>query len=185
MIRLFFFFIIYLISSNNTEASIKSKILEKLEKINNLSFSFTQTISGKDEIGNCIIKYPKKIYCSYDSRFKKILVSNGRSLVIKTEKNKQYYLYSLASTPLNIILDKKFLINKFKDTDGKIINNKYFNFTIYNKQNEINIYFDIENYNLIGWQTEDLYQNLTVTFIYNLKTNTKINDKLFNLPEMY
>jgi outer membrane lipoprotein-sorting protein len=31
----------------------------------------------------CIIEYPKKIYCKYNTSNNKILVSNGRSLVIK------------------------------------------------------------------------------------------------------
>ena len=36
--------------------------------------------------------------------------------------------------------------------------------------------------NLIGWQTEDIYQNLTITFISSIKINQKINQKLFILP---
>ena len=74
-------------------ASIEKKISEKLNKINIMSFNFTQTIDGKDETGSCTIKYPKKIFCKYNYRFNKILVSNGNSLVIKSDKNKQYYLY--------------------------------------------------------------------------------------------
>ena len=54
-----------------------------------------------------------------------------------------------------------------------------------NELGEINIYFDNSNYSLIGWQVEDLYQNLTVTFIYNIKTNQKIDNNLFKLPELF
>ena len=43
-------------------ASIEKKISEKLNKINIMSFNFTQTIDGKDETGSCTIKYPKKIF---------------------------------------------------------------------------------------------------------------------------
>ena len=35
--------------------------------------------------------------------------------------------------------------------------------------------------NLIGWQTEDIYQNLVVTFIYNIQKNKNIDNKLFKL----
>ena len=37
----------------------------------------------KNENGKCIIKYPKKIWCEYDNSNKKIIVSNGKSLVNK------------------------------------------------------------------------------------------------------
>ena len=62
----------------------------------------------KLENGNCTIEYPKKIFCKYNLKNKKVLVSNGRSLVIKT--NNSYYIYPLEKTPLNLILDKNFLI---------------------------------------------------------------------------
>ena len=40
-----------------------------------------------------------------------------------------------------------------------------------------------KNYNLIGWQTEDIYQNLAVTFISKVKTNQKIDKKIFKIPK--
>ena len=60
-----FFFCLYTISTNYLYGSTKDKIINNLSKINNFSFNFIQTIEGKDEEGNCIIKYPKKIYCVY------------------------------------------------------------------------------------------------------------------------
>ena len=47
----------------------------------------------------------------------KILVSNGKSLVIKTKVS--YYRYPLDKTPLNLILDKKFLINKIYNLEER------------------------------------------------------------------
>ena len=47
-----------------------NKIVEKIE---NISFNFIQTINGKDEKGICTIKYPKKIFCEYEKRNNKIL----------------------------------------------------------------------------------------------------------------
>ena len=52
-----FFFISY------ANASIKNNIISKFQNIQNLSFKFKQNINEKIETGNCIIKYPKKIYC--------------------------------------------------------------------------------------------------------------------------
>ena len=78
--------------TNLAQGSIKENIINKLKKIDNLSFVFEQNINGKTENGNCIIEYPKKIFCKYKKFNDKILVSNGKSLVIKT-KSGSYYRY--------------------------------------------------------------------------------------------
>ena len=169
---------------NTAHAAIKDEIILNLEKTNNLSFDFKQTIGEKIEEGNCIIEYPKKIYCSYNNLNKKIMVSNGKSLVIKNQINNSYYYYPLKKTPLNLILDKKYLIDQIKKLEGKIVDNKYFNFTLINNDNKINIFFDKQTLNLVGWQTEDIYQNLVITYIYKIKLNQKIDKNVFKLPQM-
>jgi len=171
-----------IINFNNIAfSSIKQSIVNNLINIENLSFNFEQNINGKIETGNCIIKYPKKIFCAYNKSNGKILVSNGKSLVIKN-KTGSYYRYSIKRTPLNYILDKKFLINEIENLDERIIEDKFVNFTILKDENEINIFFDIDNFNLIGWQTLDIYQNLNITHISSLKKNTNLKKNIFKLP---
>ena len=169
---------------NPLQAALKEEIILNLKKTNNLTFDFKQTIDKKTEEGNCIIEYPKKIYCLYNNFNKKIMVSNGKSLVIKNQTNNQYYRYPLKRTPLELILDKNYLINQIKNVEGRIVDNKYFNFTIVNNDNKINIFFDNQTLNLIGWQTEDIYQNLAVTFMFKIKINQKIDKNIFKLPQM-
>ena len=169
---------------NTAHAALKDEIILNLEKTNNLSFNFKQTINGKIEEGNCIIEYPKKIYCLYNNLNKKIMVSDGKSLVIKNQINNSYYYYPLKKTLLNLILDKKYLIDQIKKLEGRIVDNKYFNFTLINNNNKINIFFDKQTLNLVGWQTEDIYQNLVITFIYKIKLNQKIDKNVFKLPQM-
>ena len=181
-IILTFFFLLNFIEP--LYASIKDEIINNLIKINNLSFNFKQTIDEKTEEGNCIIEYPKKIFCSYNNLKRKIMVSNGKSLVIKNQINNQYYRYSLKKTPLELILDKDFLINQIKNLEGRDVDGKYINFSIINNNNEINIFFDKKTLNLIGWQTEDIYQNLVITYIYEIKYNQKIKKNIFKLPNM-
>ena len=123
------------------------------------------------------------MYCKYDKRNNKILVSNGKSLVIKT-KNGNYYRYSIKRTPLNYILDKKFLIDQIKSLEERIIDNKFINFTIFKDENEINVFFDIKNFNLIGWQTLDIYQNLNITYLSSLKKNRILKKNIFKLPSL-
>ena len=115
---------------------------------------------------------------------KKIMVSNGRSLAIKNKTSNQYYLYPLKRTPLELILDKDYLISQIKNLEARTIKDKYLNFTLIKNNNKINIFFDNQTLNLIGWQTEDIYQNLVITFIYRVKLNQKIDKNIFKLPKM-
>ena len=162
-------------------ASNKKNIIKNLENIDNISFDFEQNINGKIEKGNCKLQYPKKIFCKYDLKNEKILVSNGKSLVIKTKSS--YYLYPIKKTPLNLILDKNFLISKINNLDERVLENRFINYKFTENDNEINIFFDKETYDLIGWQTIDIYQNLVVTYMYNIKSNTEIKKDQFKLPK--
>ena len=178
MIR-YFVLCIFFILITNVKADNKKKIINNLKNTYNFNFNFEQNINGKIETGNCIIQYPKKIYCEYDNN-NKILVSNGKSLVVKTITS--YYQYPIKRTPLDLILDKNFLISKIYYLEEKILDESYINYKIVEQDNEINIFFDNQTFNLIGWQTKDIYQNLNITFISSVKTNEVINKNLFKLP---
>ena len=176
----YFLFLFFFVFIANTNANNKTQIIENLEKTNNLSFKFEQNINGKIENGNCIIEYPKKIFCEYLKNNNKVLVSDGKSLVLKTTSS--FYRYPLQKTPLNLILDKKFLIKKINDLNEKIIDQVYINYTIIENNNEINIFFDNKTFDLIGWQTKDIYQNLSITLLSSIQINQKISKDLFKLP---
>ncbi len=170
----FFTFLIF-----NSKADNRDKIIENLNNTSNISFKFEQNINGKIESGNCIIEYPKKMYCAYDKN-NKILVSNGKSLVIKTISS--YYRYPLKKTPLNLILDKNFLINKISSLEERTIDNSYISYSIINNENKIDIFFDIISLELIGWQTKDIYQNTVLTLLGPISKNREIKKKFFKLP---
>ena len=177
-----FIFCFFLILISNVQASNKDNIIENLKNTKNFNFEFEQNINGKIENGNCTIQYPKKIYCNYLNK-DKILVSNGKSLVIKTKSS--FYRYPLKKTPLNLILDKNFLIKKIGRLNEKILDQTYINFSIVENDNEINVFFDDKTFNLVGWQTKDIYQNINVTYLYSIKKNQKVNKNLFKLPTQY
>jgi outer membrane lipoprotein-sorting protein len=175
----YFFIIIYLISIAYSHADNKDKIIKNLQNTETLNFKFEQNINGKIENGNCTIQYPKKIYCKYIKN-NKILVSNGKSLVIKTISS--FYRYPLKKTPLNLILDKNFLIDKIYDLSEEKLSTTYINFKILENDNEFNIFFDNETFNLIGWQTKDIYQNVNVTYLSSIEVNQQVDKDLFKLP---
>ena len=179
---MFKYFVIYffLTFSLNSNAEIKEKIIKNLQETNNLDFKFEQNINGKIENGNCTIEYPRKIFCEYARSKNKKLVSNGKSLIIKTKSS--YYRYPLEKTALNLILDKNYLINKINSLNERIIDNKLINFTIIENNNEINIFFDNKTFDLTGWQNTDIYQNFNITFISSIRKNRVLKKNLFELP---
>ena len=178
MFRLFLIFFFTILISNS-KADNRDKIIENLNNTSSFSFEFEQNINGKIENGNCTIEYPKKIYCAY-SKKDKVLVSNGKSLVIKSISS--YYRYPLEKTPLNLILDKKFLINKIYSLEENIIDNSYIKYSIIENKNKIDILFDIISLELIGWQIKDVYQNTALTLLSSVSKNQNIEKKLFKLP---
>ena len=176
----FFSIIIFLIITFNANANNNEKIIENLKNTDSIDFNFEQNTNGKIEKGNCTIEYPKKIFCQYSKSNNKILVSNGKSLVIKTKTS--YYRYPLNKTPLNLILDKNYLISKIYSLTGRTIDNSLITYRILDNDNEITLFFDKKTYDLIGWQNIDLYQNFNITFISIIKKNRALPKDLFKIP---
>jgi outer membrane lipoprotein-sorting protein len=165
----------------NIFASSKEMIKNKLYETDNISFKFIQKIGEKTEQGECIILYPKKILCRYDGKYKKILVSNGKSLVINSKKIKNYLRYQLKETPLDLILDKKFLLDKLDQVETIEENDETFSFNITHNNNLLNIFFDKINYEIKGWTTTDIYLNKVETKLSNIETNIMIDDRIFRV----
>ena len=67
--------------------------------------------------------------------------------------------------------------SELNETDGN-----YFFFQINEDNNNINIFFSKKNFELVGWQVEDAYQNLAVTYIFDIHINGVVDEKLFKLP---
>ena len=176
-----FILIFFFLFQNSGNASVKSKIVSNLKLTENLKFNFIQKIGKKIEEGECIVSYPKKIFCKYYDRYNKILVSNGKSLIINSDKSNQYYRYKLEKTPLNLILDKNFLINKIKDSKNLSSSLNNYSFKFIYEQTTLIVHFDKNTLNLIGWTTNDIYQNQVETKISNVEKNLMINSNIFKI----
>ena len=134
MKKIIFVIIIIFNISFFAEASIKNKIINNFKKTENISFNFKQTIGEKTENGNCIIEYPKKIYCKYNNFKKKIIVSEIPYMV-----NKSLLLEEIArrvrEKTINGISDlrdesdkdgMRIVIELKKDANDEIITNQLF-----------------------------------------------------------
>ena len=176
LILIFFF-----LSTTIANGSIKSQIISNLISTENLKFRFKQEIEEKIETGSCIINYPKKIFCEYDDFYKKVLVSNGKSLLINSNKNNQYFRYSLDKTPLNLILDKEFIIERIRELEEEISIGDYYKFELTYENLDIIIYFDNQSLNLVGWSTIDIYQNKVETKLSIVDKNFQVDQKIFDI----
>jgi|TARA_B100001079_G_C16313371_1_gene471138 outer membrane lipoprotein-sorting protein len=181
--KIFFFLIVFILFGQKSFSSPKEKIVNNLNKINNISFEFQQSIDDKIEVGKCYIKYPKLIYCLYDNKNKKEMISNGKTLAIKNNRYNKTYIYPLKVTPLEYILDKEFILNKIKNLEPKI-NNNMIEFLIVTKKKLISIFFDSKTYDLAGWKTIDIYQKEVIFQIINLEKNINIDENQFKLPSL-
>ena len=104
-------------------------------------------------------------------------------MVINSDKIKNYYRYPLDKTPLNIILDKKFLLSKMENLKE---DERYPFYYVYNFDYEnifVKVFFDKQSLDLVGWETKDIYQNLVQTFISDIKTNIDVEEKLFSIQK--
>ena len=69
-----------------------------------------------------------------------------------------------------------------QNIDTDLIDKKFYRFKFEEGENQINIFFDRKSLNLIGWQNIDIYQNLVVTYMFNIESNTEIKKDQFKLP---
>ena len=90
-------------------------------------------------------------------------------------------MYKLENTPLKILLDKIYLIEKMneKDNFGESENNFYFDINY--EDNNIMVFFDKVNLGIKGWITTDIYQNTVETKIDGLQTNQLIDEDIFDI----
>ena len=104
-------------------------------------------------------------------------------MVVNSKKIKNYLRYKLKDTPLDLILDKKFLLDELNQVEVVQENNETFSFEIIHNNNLLNIFFDKQNYEIKGWTTTDIYQNRVETKLFNIEINMMIDENLFRIQK--
>jgi len=165
-----------------SNAEIKEEIINKIENTDTLTFEFKQKIDDRIETGDCVIKYPKLLRCDYEDKYRKRLISNGKTLAVIQRKYKKIFYYPLKTTPLYFILDKEYLLNFLSKNDPILIDDILIKFIIKENNNLLEIFFEKNSKNLKGWKTKDIYKKDVEFLIMNLETNMPANKKLFKIP---
>ena len=84
-------FVILLFYSNTLLANITNEIIKKLDETNNITFEFEQISNDQNENGKCLLVFPGKLKCIYNSEDgKEILVTNKSLYIIKHKFKRSY-----------------------------------------------------------------------------------------------
>ena len=179
-----FFFIcisIFFLLTTKVYSDVSKKIINNLERANNYSFKFIQQINKSKETGYCILVFNRKINCRYDDSGK-ILVSDGKNLIIKNKSSNIPNFYNLEDTSFYSILDKQYLINHIITNNVRSENGKLFTNLKY-QNTDIKVFFDKEKLHIKGWKTTDIYNNSVLTEITIKEVNKIINENIFDLKK--
>ena len=166
----------------NLYANEKNKILNQLEDLKSLEFTFKQIINEKTEQGNCLLEFPGKLKCEYfDDKQKELIINNKKLAITQRRYNKTYY-YPISKSPFLNILYKEKLLEIVKageiNTENKLLK------LIYLGEKEINIFFDKKTLDLRGWEIIDQYNN-NINFSLNIISKNDVYKKdLFKIPEI-
>jgi len=176
-----FFFYFFLI--NFSQANFQEELINKYKEINTLSFDFTQKIGEKIEFGNCYIKYSLLMKCEYPKKKKSIIV-NGKKFAIVKKKYKKVYHYPLKKTPLFYLLNKENILNLIKNYEPLSIEQNIIKYELVdNNSNKLNIFFNKNTLEFLGWKTTDAYSNEVSFLIRNVAINILIKDEIFKIPK--
>ena len=178
--RAIIFFSVFLIFTNSN-ANEKSKIINRLNSIDNIQFKFTQKTNEKIEKGKCILVFPNKLKCDYENKNRKELIVNKKMMAITQKRYGKTLFYPLTKSTFINILGKRELINIINESNSII--DDYINIVFIDSNNfKTLIKFDKEDFLLAGWTSSDQYNNEIIFEIEITSINQIIDDSIFILP---
>ena len=163
-------------------ANEKNQIVNQLNNLRSLEFTFNQLINDKTEKGSCLLEFPGKLKCNYfDNKEKELIINNKRLAITQKRYDKTYY-YPISKSPfLNILYKDKLLdivqTGELELTDQNIK-------LIYYGENEITVFFDRRSLDLKGWKIRDQFNN-NINFSLDIVAKNDVLKKgTFKLPEI-
>ena len=176
------FLVFLILLSTNLFADEKNQIINQLNNLNSLEFTFNQLINDKTEKGSCLLEFPGKLKCDYfDDKEKELIINNKRLAITQKKYNKTYY-YPISKSPfLNILYKDKLLeivqLGELELDDQMIRLN-------YSSENQVSVLFDRKNLDLKGWEIIDQYNN-NINFTLNVVAKNDVYKKdTFKIPEI-
>ena len=181
-VKFFKLFLIFFFLTANLFANEKDKIINQLNNLKSLEFTFNQLINDKTEKGSCLLEFPGKLKCDYfDDKEKELIINNKRLAITQKKYNKTYY-YPISKSPfLNILYKDKLLeivqLGELELNDQMIKLN-------YSSENQVSVLFDRKNLDLKGWEIIDQYNN-NIYFNLNVVAKNDVYERdTFKIPDI-
>ena len=181
-VKFFKIFIIFILLSTSLSASEKKQIVNQLNNLNSLEFTFDQIINDKTEKGSCLLEFPGKLKCDYFDDKKKELIINKKRLAITQKRYNKTYYYPISKSPFLNILYKDKLLEIVQS--GKLELSDQIIKLIYLGGNEITIFFDRKTLDLRGWQIIDQYNNNINFSLAIVAKNDVFKKGTFRIPKI-
>ena len=149
--------LVFILFSFNSTANEKKQIIDQLNNLKTIEFTFSQIVKEKIEKGSCLLQFPGKLKCEYfDDKQKELVINNKKLAITQKRYNKTYY-YPLSKSPfLNILYKDKLL--KIVQSGRLELADKIIKL-VYLGDNEITVFFDRKTLDLKGWEITDQYNN--------------------------
>ena len=178
-----FILVLFFISfSFKLSASQKDQIINQLNNLDSLEFTFDQFVNGKLEKGSCLLEFPGKLKCQYFDNKQKELVINNKRLAITQKKYNKIYYYPISKSPFLNILYKDKLLEIVKS--GKLELTEQLIKLIYLNESDITVFFDKKTLDLKGWKIIDQYNN-NINFSLNTISKNDVYKKgTFKIPNI-
>jgi outer membrane lipoprotein-sorting protein len=173
--------LIFLNTSFYLYADKKQLIIDRLLKINNLTFDFEQIVHGKIEAGTCLLVFNNKLKCEYVDENQKEILINNKTLVITNKKYKKNYFYPISKSPFIKILNRSSLITLVRESNLEL-NDNIDLVNLDENGKKIIVFFQKDSYELIGWKIIDQLQNEIYFSLKIQSINIEIKDGLFKIP---
>jgi len=181
-VKFFKLFLVFFFLPANLFANEKDQIINQLNNLNSLEFTFNQLINDKTEKGSCLLEFPGKLKCDYfDDKEKELIINNKRLAITQKRYDKTYY-YPISNSPFLNILYKDKLLEIVRSGNLELSNQIIR--LIYLGDNKITVFFDRKTFNLKGWQIIDQYNN-NINFSLNIiAKNDVFKKETFKIPEI-
>ena len=93
-VRKFFLILLFTSFSFSLSANQKNQIINQLNNLNSLEFTFDQLVNEKLETGSCLLEFPGKLKCEYfDDKQKELVINNKRLAITQKKYNKTKILW--------------------------------------------------------------------------------------------
>ncbi len=182
VVKKFILVLFFILFSSKLSANQKDQIINQLNNLDSLEFTFDQFVNEKLEKGSCLLKFPGKLKCQYfDNKQKELVINNKRLAITQKKYNKTYY-YPISKSPFLNILYKDKLLEIVKS--GKLELTEQLIKLIYLNESDITVFFDKKTLDLKGWEIIDQYNN-NINFSLNIISKNDVYKKgTFKIPNI-